>query len=211
MCGVRECTSCDVLARFGRDGSEHHRAVGDGPSVAAAGRVRTVLASLLALVPAFARADDYAERGTFELGANAGLMLAPELRNINVAPFFGWFVSDNLELSAIAAVSNIAAGDDSATVFSSLVEPSYHVPIDPGTFAFVGMGVGVAYENDLGAGLVVAPRIGANVVMGRRSVLTPSLSYEYTTHNVDADEMKNVALVAVASALRMNIGYTAMW
>jgi hypothetical protein len=45
-------------------------------------------------------------------------------------------------------------------------------------------------------------------------VLTPSLSYEYTTHNVDSTpigEMQDVTVVAVSSALRANIGYTVMW
>jgi hypothetical protein len=178
--------------------------------------VRTALASLISLVPSVALADApveaaYGQRGGFELGANAGLMLAPDFHNINVAPIFGWFVADNLELSAIVGVSNIQAGDDSSTVWSTYVEPSYHVPIDRSTLGFVGMGVGAAYVSELGAALAVAPRIGANVMVGERGVLTPSLSYEYTTHNVDPEEMKNVALVAVSSAVRLNIGYTSMW
>jgi hypothetical protein len=177
--------------------------------------VRIALASLIALVPAVARADvpdeAYGQRGTFELGANAGMMLAPDFHSVNVSPILGWFVSDYLELSAIVGVSSIQAGDESSTVWSTYVEPSYHVPIDHSTFGFLGMGVGAAYVGELGVGLAVAPRIGANVMVGKRGVLTPSLSYEYTTHNVDPDEMKNVALVAVSSALRLNIGYTSMW
>jgi hypothetical protein len=126
----------------------------------------------------------------------------------------GWFVSDNLELSAIVGVTNIKAGGESSTVWSALAEPSYHIPFNRTTFGFLGMGIGAAYVSGLGTGLAVAPRIGANVLVGRSGVLTPSLSYEYTTHNVDTvseDDMKNITLVAVSSALRINIGYTAMW
>jgi hypothetical protein len=178
--------------------------------------VRTALASLITLVPSLALAEapveaGYGQRGMFELGASAGMMLAPDFHNINVAPIFGWFVADNLELSAIFGIANIQAGDQSSTVWDALVEPSYHVPIDHATFGFLGMGVGTAYVSELGVGLAVAPRIGANVMVGDRGVLTPSLSYEYTSHNVDPDEMKNIALVAVSSALRLNIGYTTMW
>jgi hypothetical protein len=156
----------------------------------------------------------YGRKGVLELGGYAGMMIAPGFRNVNVSPMFGWFVADNIELSAIAGVSNIKAGDQSSTVWSALVEPSYHVPFNRSTFGFLGMGVGAAYVSGLGAGLAVAPRIGANVLVGRSGVLTPSLSYEYTTHNVESvneDDMKNITLVAVSSALRINIGYTAMW
>jgi hypothetical protein len=156
----------------------------------------------------------YGRAGVLELGGSAGLMIAPDFRNINVAPSIGWFVADNLELSAIMSVSNIKAGEESATVFSGLIEPSYHIPFNRTTFGFLGMGIGAAYINDLGAGLAVAPRIGANVLVGRSGVLTPSLSYEYTTHNVESTpvgDMRDITVVAVSSALRVNIGYTAMW
>jgi hypothetical protein len=156
----------------------------------------------------------YGRPGVLELGGSAGLMIAPGFRNVNVSPSIGWFVADNLELSAILGVSNIKAGDEDATVFSALVEPSYHLPFNRTTFGFLGMGIGGAYVSELGGGLAVAPRIGANVLVGRSGVLTPSLSYEYTTHSVDkvGEQMgKEIALVAVSSALRVNIGYTAMW
>jgi hypothetical protein len=156
----------------------------------------------------------YGRAGVLELGGSAGLILATDFRNINFSPMIGWFVVDNLELSAILGVTNIKAGEEDATIFSALVEPSYHVPFNRTTFGFLGMGVGAAYVSELGGGLAVAPRIGANFLVGRSGVLTPSLSYEYTTHNVETvdEEMgKDITLVAVSSALRINIGYTAMW
>ena len=156
----------------------------------------------------------YGRAGVLELGGYAGLMMAPGFRNVNFSPLMGWFVSDNLELSGILGVTHIKAGDSSSTVWETLVEPSYHVPFNRETFGFIGMGVGAAYVSQLGAGLAVSPRIGLNVLVGRSGVLTPSLSYEYTTHNVqmlDSEQAKNITLVAVSSALRINIGYTAMW
>jgi hypothetical protein len=156
----------------------------------------------------------YGRAGVLELGGSAGLMIAPDFRNVNFAPSIGWFVADNLELSAILSVSNIKAGDESATVVSGLIEPSYNLPFNRTTFGFLGMGIGAAYINELGGGLAVAPRIGAKFMVGRSGVLTPSLSYEYTTHNVDSTDtgdMQDITVVAVSSALRVNIGYTAMW
>ncbi len=156
----------------------------------------------------------YGRAGVLEFGGSAGLMIAPDFRNVNIAPSIGWFVADNLELSGIFAVSNIKAGDQSSAVLSALIEPSYHVPFDRTTFAFLGMGIGYAHISKLGGGLAVAPRIGANFLVGRSGVLTPSLSYEWTTHDVDSTpvgEMQDVTMVGVSQALRINIGYTAMW
>lgn len=156
----------------------------------------------------------YGRPGVLELGGSAGLMIAPGFRNVNVSPSIGWFVAENLELSAILGISNIKAGDQEATVFSALVEPSYHLPFNRTMFGFMGVGIGGAYVSELGGGLAVAPRIGANFLVGRSGVLTPSLSYEYTTHSfekVDEQMGKEIALLAVSSALRVNIGYTAMW
>jgi hypothetical protein len=157
----------------------------------------------------------YARAGVVEVGGSAGLTLAQDIRAVNFAPSIGWFVVDNLELSAILDVTNLKAGASSATLWSALIEPSFHVPFNRTMFGFVGMGVGAAYVSELGAGMAVAPRIGMEFLVGRSGILRPSLSYEYTTHDatgtVDQNGNTQVTLVAISSALRFNIGYSAMW
>ena len=125
----------------------------------------------------------YGRAGVLELGGSAGLTLAQDIRALNFSPSVGWFLVDNFELSAILDVTNIKAGNESATLWSALVEPSFHLPFNRGMFGFVGMGIGAAYQSDLGAGLAVAPRIGMDFLVGRSGILRPSLSYEYTTHD----------------------------
>jgi hypothetical protein len=151
----------------------------------------------------------YGRAGVLELGGSAGLQMSSEFRSLSLNPSIGWFVADNLELSAILGVNNIKAGDESATMWSAVIEPSYHLPFNRSVFGFVGMGVGAAYEQRLGAGLAVAPRIGANFLVGRSGVLTPSLQYQYITHNSMVED--DVTVVALTSALSVNVGYTAMW
>ena len=156
----------------------------------------------------------YGRAGVLELGGSAGLMIAPDFRVVNVSPTIGWFVADNLELSGILGVTNIEADGNSATIWSALVEPSYHVPFNRTMFAFGGLGIGAAYTSDLGTGLAVAPRIGMNFLVGRSGVLTPSLSYQYTTHDideVDTGDMQSRSVVEVSNTLVFNVGYTAMW
>lgn len=157
----------------------------------------------------------YGRAGVLELGGAAGLTLAQDIRAVNFSPSIGWFLVDNFELSAILDVTNLKAGEESATLWSALLEPSFHVPFNRSMFGFFGMGVGAAYVSQLGAGAAVAPRIGMDFLVGRSGILRPSLSYEYTTHDamgsVDENGNTDVTLVAISSALRFNIGYSTMW
>lgn len=159
----------------------------------------------------------YGRAGVLELGGSAGLTMAQDVRALNFSPSIGWFLIDNFEMSAILDVTNLKAGSnsESATLFSALVEPSFHIPVNRSLFGFVGMGIGAAYQDKLGSGLAVSPRVGMDFLVGRSGILRPSLSYEYTTHNsmaaVGPDGTTSVTLVAISSALRFNIGYSSMW
>lgn len=151
----------------------------------------------------------YGRAGVLELGGSAGFQFATDYRSMNFSPTIGWFLADNLELSAITSVANIKTGDNSATVWSGLLEPSYHLPFNRSIFGFLGLGVGASYVSKLGTGLALAPRLGMNLLVGRSGVLTPSISYQYTSQ--DAMTSDNTTLIAVSSSTRFNVGYTAMW
>lgn len=154
----------------------------------------------------------YGRAGVLELGGSAGFAFASDYRNITVSPTIGWFIADNFEMSAIVSISNIKANDQSSTLWSAVLEPSYHLPFNRSVFGFLGLGIGAAHVTGLGTGFAVAPRVGANLMVGRSGVLTPSLSYEYTTINSDMnDPNSDVTTVALTSAVRFNVGYTVMW
>jgi hypothetical protein len=153
----------------------------------------------------------YGRAGVLELGGSAGFAFASDFRSMTLAPTIGWFIADNLELSAILSVENIKNGDNSSTLWSALLEPSYHVPFNRSVFGFLGLGVGAAHVSSVGTGFAVAPRLGMNLMVGRSGVLTPSLSYQYTTIGQEMDPGSNVTVVALTSAVKFNVGYTAMW
>lgn len=156
----------------------------------------------------------YGRAGVLELGGSAGLTAATDLTQVNVSPSLGWFVADNLELTGILDLAYAKAGDSDGMITTLLVEPSYHLPFNRSTFGFLGMGLGGSYVDGPGLGFAVAPRVGANVMIGRSGVLTPSLSWQYTTHDtmdVDTGNGTSGQLLVVSSALRANIGYTVMW
>jgi len=152
----------------------------------------------------------YGRAGVLELGGSAGFAFASDYRSMNLSPTIGWFIADNFEASAILSIANIKAGDMSSTLWSALIEPSYHLPFNRTVFGFLGLGAGASYVSGLGTGFAVAPRIGANFMVGRSGVLTPSLSYMYTTIG-SPDSTGDATVVALTSAVRFNIGYTAMW
>jgi len=152
----------------------------------------------------------YGRAGVLELGGSAGFTAAPSFTSVTLAPEVGWFVADNLELSARVAFTHIKTDMDSGTLTTALIEPSYHLPFTRSAFAFLGMGMGAAYVSGPGLGFAVAPRLGANFMIGRSGVLTPSLSYQYTTHD-SAMVGENATLLVVSSAVSANVGYTVMW
>ncbi len=154
----------------------------------------------------------YGRAGVLELGGSAGFTVATDYRNLNFAPTIGWFVADNLQLSGIVSVSNIKSGSTSTTLWSTLVEPSYHLPINRSLFAFLGLGVGASHVTGAGTGFAVAPRIGGNFMIGRSGILSPSISYQYTTIDVPTSGGTGaVTTVALTSAVQFNVGYTVMW
>lgn len=154
----------------------------------------------------------YGRAGVLELGGSAGFAFASEYRSLSFAPTIGWFLADNFEISAIVSVANIKQGDAaSSTLWSALLEPSYHIPFNRSVFGFLGLGIGASHISGLGTGFAVAPRLGANLMVGRSGVLTPSISYQYTTINSDMTGTNGVTVVALTSAVQFNLGYTAMW
>ncbi|HLU67466.1 MAG TPA: hypothetical protein VKZ63_14390 [Kofleriaceae bacterium] len=151
----------------------------------------------------------YGRAGVLELGGSAGFTAAADFTSANLTPSLGWFLLDNLQISGLLGVAYIEADDQDATMFSLLVEPSYHLPFGDTTFGFMGFGAGASHVEHAGLGLSFSPRVGAKFLVGRSGILTPSLSYLYTTH--DTDGMSGETLMAVSSSLSANIGYTVMW
>ena len=62
---------------------------------------------------------------------------------------------------------------------------------------------------DGAAGLLIAPRLGMNFLVGRSGILTPYLNVDYTSAEVYNTPQGDA--VAVDIAYGGNIGYTVMW
>lgn len=151
----------------------------------------------------------YGRAGVLELGGSAGFSSGGGMTQLNIAPSVGWFISDNLELTGIIDVAHASTGETDGTLVTGLIEPSYHVPVNRTMFGFLGVGIGGSYVDGPGIAFAMAPRIGGNFLVGRSGILTPSVSWQYNTH--DSMETSEGMLLQVSSSVRANIGYTAMW
>jgi hypothetical protein len=157
----------------------------------------------------------YGRAGVLELGGSAGFAAASNFTRFELSPSFGLFAVDNLELSLLTGFNYFRIGamdgapGSSATELKALVEPSFHLPFSQVAFGFLGLGAGVAYITGADAGFALQPRLGANFLIGRSGVLTPSLTAAYST--TDAIRTPAGTLLAVRTSYGMNIGYTVMW
>jgi hypothetical protein len=157
----------------------------------------------------------YARAGVLELGGSGGFGAASNYTRFELSPSIGLFLVDNLELSLLTGFNYFRvgatdeAGETSATELKALIEPSFHLPFSDVAFGFVGVGAGVNYVTGADAGFAIQPRLGANFLIGRSGVLTPSLNINYST--VDAIRTEVGTVLAVRTSYGMNIGYTVMW
>lgn len=151
----------------------------------------------------------YARAGVLELGGAAGFTAGGGMTQINVAPSIGWFVTDNLELTGIFDIAYASTETEDGTLVTLLAEPSYHLPFNRTMFGFFGLGVGTSYVQGPGMAFAMAPRLGGNFLVGRSGILTPSVSWQYNTH--DTMDTSQGVLLQVSSAIRANVGYTVMW
>lgn len=160
----------------------------------------------------------YGRAGVLELGGSASLAAASGYFRFSIAPSIGWFIIDNIQLSAMIGLSHVsidtvdaegAADTATQTLFSFILEPSVHIPFTDSLFGFLGVGMGVSYADESGAGFALQPRLGVNVLVGRSGILSPALYVQYTT--TSAIQTDAGTLLQVSFGYGLNLGYTVMW
>jgi hypothetical protein len=152
----------------------------------------------------------YARNGVLELGGNLSFNSAADNLQLSVTPHVGHFVTDNLELSILGTIAYNKINDAHKTNVTVVVEPSVHLPIVDQVFVFAGTGVGVAYNQGLGTGVAVAPRIGFNFMVGRSGILTPAFNVNWSSNSA-VETQDGQRLVAVHTQLGASLGYSVMW
>lgn len=122
----------------------------------------------------------YARRGAKEIGGEVRGFWNPYLFTLAFDPSVGYFIVDRFELSLSADFSYLntlqANGTRAGTIAGAvLLEPSYHQPLVDRLFAAFALGVGFEYDA-VHPEFELAPKVGLNVMVNRRLVLTPSVA-----------------------------------
>jgi hypothetical protein len=149
----------------------------------------------------------YGRAGVVELGGSASFTRAPGLTNFNFSPSIGWFFQDNMQLSTILGLNFGSVEGVGRTFMTALIEPSYHLPFNDSVFGFLGLGAGLSYSTP-DVGFAIAPRVGANVLVGRSGILTPALFLNYSTRDVTSTSQGTLLQLNVIYGLQ--VGYTIM-
>lgn len=160
----------------------------------------------------------YARGGVLELGGDLSYVGANNFQQLSVTPSVGFFITDNLELSALLGVSysDVTENEEGVarnvkkTAVTALIEPSFHLPVVDQLFAFVGLGLGVNYTKGFGTGFALAPRVGFNVMVGRSGVLTPAFNVNWSSNSA-LETNDGQKLVAVHTTLGASLGYSVMF
>jgi hypothetical protein len=168
------------------------------------------------------RARTYGARGVLELGGFASFSTASHFTSIQLSPTAGLFVFDNFEASIILGLAYVhqtidpdtpTERSEHKTIVRVLAEPSYHLPIGPKLWAFMGVGLGAARvpraSGGTSAGLDVSPRAGLNFLIGRSGLLTPAVFIDYTTG--ESILSGGGSLLGVNAMYGLQAGYTVMW
>ena len=153
----------------------------------------------------------YQRRGDYELGLGASAMLSPDVYSATIAPVFGWVIANGVSLTTVASITTVRSDDARATLYAAIVEPSYHAPLGKTAWSFIGMGIGTAWAKELGTQLIVAPRIGVNLLVGRRGAITPAVAYRFVTHGTLDAADDDAATRALTKALQLELGYSFRW
>lgn len=155
----------------------------------------------------------YARAGVLELGGSAGFAVAGDLLTLRIAPSIGWFFMNNVEISGIITLNVAQTSNNGVSSVSSslnvLVEPSVHFPLSRVVFLFGGLGMGLAYADGPGAGFALAPRLGADILIGRSGIFKPAVTFVYSTSG--AVETPQGTLLTASTSFGLNLGYTVMW
>lgn len=155
----------------------------------------------------------YARAGVLELGGSASFGVAGELLSLRIAPSIGWFFMNNVQISGIISL-NVAQAttngvSNTSTSLNMLVEPSVHLPLSRVVFLFGGLGLGLAYADGPGAGFALAPRLGADILIGRSGIFKPAITFVYSTSG--AVETSQGTVLTASTSFGLNVGYTVMW
>jgi hypothetical protein len=153
----------------------------------------------------------YGRQTVLELGGTFLFSHRSETTEFGAAPSLGYFLFDGFEVTLFALFRVLhVSGDDQAPagtpeadgqtdfVFQPLIEPSYHLVLTDGLYAFAGAGLGLTIAEEPVVDFVVRPRIGLDVLIGRSAIFKPAF-------------FMDLGVADGLGAIGVEAGFSAMW
>lgn len=159
----------------------------------------------------------YAAQGVGEFGGSVSFSLAKGVTSISADPSIGYFLWDNLALSATVGVRYLSIEGTTSNQFAFLAEPSVHLPFNDTLFWFAGLGGGVALldtsNTDLDTGVALAPRTGLQVLVGRSGLVNLGVRYALFFSEVEGSGggLGSSSVLAFQDTFDVQAGYTVMF
>lgn len=162
----------------------------------------------------------YGEAGVIEAGGSMAFSSTGLSTAFAIDPMVGYFIYDNIELSAILGARYLNVEGGSETRLSLMLEPSLHYPLTDQIFLAGGLGLGVATaspglnaNDDITVGFAMAPRIGTQFLVGRSGLLNLGARYAmtFTDAEGDVDPYQGRTVLAFVNAFEIQAGYTVMF
>jgi hypothetical protein len=150
----------------------------------------------------------YASATVLEVGGSGSIIGTEQFVSVRFAPFVGWFLADGIQLVYSNEIVGGTHQDRPAFAFIAAVELAVHLKITDRLLVFGGPGVGVLYNGNE-AGLLLRPRVGLDILVGRSAILRPAFSFGWST--VDMFDLAGDDLPSIRIQYGFEIGYSAMF
>jgi hypothetical protein len=155
--------------------------------------------------------EDFVEQGTLEVGGAIGAIITEDTSTFTASPIVGYFVADRIQVAGIfqiayTRIEDELGEDDSNTVGSLIVEPSYHYPVGDEVAVAGGIGLGGGYDGE-DINFQVIPSVGLDIMTSRETVVTPTLRIPI----VIGDDQDPNGGVETNLGLALDVGISALW
>ncbi|MHA2123446.1 MAG: opacity family porin [Promethearchaeota archaeon] len=162
--------------------------------------ITPLLILLIVLWASNADAQNFAQKGTIELGGTIGFESETEVYDgetadesttkFSFSPLLGYFIINGLEFGLIPIYETSSHGDNSDSMFGIFFAPQYHFDIESPVYPYIGGMVGYnsfnrdrLHSDNTYSGISYGGMAGIKVQIGNSSLINVGIRYLLATFN----------------------------
>lgn len=157
-------------------------------------------------------AEEYASRGTHEVGGSIGASISDHVTTITASPTLGTFIADRVQLSTTFTYAYMRTVDDdtdmesASTTLALLFATSYHQPLTNDVLVPFALAVGFGHAGS-NFDFRVVPSIGLEILTSRRSIIRPAVGIPILVGRTHSDSGD----IGTDVGLGLDVGVTTTW